>query len=96
MCYNTSGVKKYALLAQLDRASDYGSEGQGFEFSAARQLKEKPCVSKETYGFFLFASYIKANYDDYLDANGNNITIIQLFVKVEINCVYSYKPCRQL
>ena len=28
---------KYAPLAQLDRASDYGSEGQGFEFSAARQ-----------------------------------------------------------
>ena len=28
---------KYVPLAQLDRASDYGSEGQGFEFSAARQ-----------------------------------------------------------
>ena len=28
---------KNAPLAQLDRASGYGPEGQGFEFSAARQ-----------------------------------------------------------
>ena len=28
-----------ALVAQLDRASDYGSEGWGFESSRARRLK---------------------------------------------------------
>ena len=35
-CYN-SKVLGYVPLAQLDRASDYGSEGRGFESSAARQ-----------------------------------------------------------
>ncbi len=36
-------VVKYAPLAQLDRASDYGSEGQGFEFSAARHNLKAVC-----------------------------------------------------
>ena len=30
----------FAPLAQLDRASDYGSGGWGFEFSRARHLRE--------------------------------------------------------
>ena len=30
-CANILGQKKYALLAQLDRASGYGPEGRGFE-----------------------------------------------------------------
>ena len=30
----------YALVAQLDRASDYGSEGREFESSPARQKKK--------------------------------------------------------
>jgi hypothetical protein len=32
----------FAPLAQLDRASDYGSEGREFESSAARHLKLRP------------------------------------------------------
>ena len=31
---------KYAFLAQLDRVSDYESEGQGFESLRARHIKE--------------------------------------------------------
>ena len=31
------GSKKYALIAQLDRASGYGPEGREFESSSARQ-----------------------------------------------------------
>ena len=31
-----------ALVAQLDRASDYGSEGCEFESRRARQLKKTP------------------------------------------------------
>ena len=32
--------KKYAPVAQLDRAPDYGSGGQGFESSRARHLNQ--------------------------------------------------------
>lgn len=32
--------KRYAPLAQLDRASDYESEGQRFKSSRARQIAE--------------------------------------------------------
>ncbi len=36
---NDSRVVRLAPVAQLDRASDYGSEGQGFESSRAHQTK---------------------------------------------------------
>ena len=39
--YNSQADRRHASLAQLDRASGYGPEGQGFEFSTARQ-KEIP------------------------------------------------------
>ena len=41
MGYNNKAVKQtvYALVAQLDRVSDYESEGQGFESLRARQKK---------------------------------------------------------
>ena len=32
--------KRYAPVDQLDRSSDYGSEGWGFEFSRAHQKKD--------------------------------------------------------
>ena len=38
--YNLVWNTRYAPVAQLDRASDYGSEGQGFEFSRARHSLE--------------------------------------------------------
>ena len=39
--YNSQADRKYASLAQLDRASGYGPEGQGFEFSTAHQPEPK-------------------------------------------------------
>ena len=45
--YNSQADRRHASLAQLDRASGYGPEGQGFEFSTAHQ--PEPTGS----GFFL-------------------------------------------
>ena len=42
-------LTRYVPLAQLDRASDYGSEGREFESSAARQIPEDKIV----FGFLL-------------------------------------------
>ena len=41
ICSATKAVKSYVPVAQLDRASDYGSEGWGFESLQARQLLKK-------------------------------------------------------
>ena len=40
---------KYAPVAQLDRVSDYGSEGQGFESSRARQKYFLPIIIINIY-----------------------------------------------
>ena len=44
----------FAPLAQLDRASDYGSEGREFESSAARHFKLRPQHRLSAGAFFLF------------------------------------------
>ena len=44
-----------ALVAQLDRASDYGSEGCEFESRRAHQNQNTPAV------FFLFYWFFKEN-----------------------------------
>ena len=43
----------HALVAQLDRVSDYESEGQGFESLPARQKK----TSVKTDVFFVLCQY---------------------------------------
>ena len=47
---------RYAPLAQLDRASGYGPEGQGFESLAACQGNHRFCL--EIGGFSLFLGYL--------------------------------------
>ena len=59
--YNSQADRRHASLAQLDRASGYGPEGQGFEFSTAHQPEPKGS------GFFLrsvfdVTVYKTANY----------------------------------
>ncbi len=44
-------AQRKAPVAQLDRASDYESEGQGFE-SLRVYHSQKPCNSKGYRGFF--------------------------------------------
>ena len=39
MYYHIMCSFRYAPVAQLDRASDYGSEGCGFDFCRARQVE---------------------------------------------------------
>lgn len=41
-CIKVFVKQKDALVAQLDRASDYGSEGCEFESRRVRQLKKQP------------------------------------------------------
>ena len=48
----------YALLAQLDRASGYGPEGQGFESLRACQKPRNRKVS----GFFLYLKMFRERY----------------------------------
>ena len=50
LLYFSTQRVRYALLAQLDRASGYGPEGQGFESLRACQKPRNRKVS----GFFLF------------------------------------------
>ncbi len=49
--YNSQAERKHASLAQLDRASGYGPEGRGFEFSMAHH--KKPLVLFNTGGLFV-------------------------------------------
>ena len=51
LCYYSLAVKN-ARLAQLDRASGYGPEGQGFESLIACQ--RKPLDLKKSGGFWCF------------------------------------------
>ena len=44
--------KRYAPVDQLDRSSDYGSEGWGFEFSRAHQKKKDICFGIFYYYWF--------------------------------------------
>ena len=55
----------FAPLAQLDRASDYGSEGREFESSAARHLKLRPqhLSSAGAFCFFRFVGNRFGNGD---------------------------------
>ena len=48
-----------ALLAQLDRVSGYGPEGQGFESLTARHKKTR--LHESVTLFFLYGSIIKEN-----------------------------------
>ncbi len=47
---------QYVPVAQLDRASDYGSEGRGFESSRARYGKRPDVAQRDDVGAF-FVSY---------------------------------------
>lgn len=49
---------EYVPLAQLDRASDYGSEGREFESSAARQNKTTTFYRKLSFYFVKFIASI--------------------------------------
>ena len=40
--HNEDAVHKHAPVAQLDRVSDYESEGRRFESSRARQISTRP------------------------------------------------------
>ena len=53
---------RYAPLAQLDRVSGYGPEGQGFESLAACQRKENP-ETVEVSGFSLFINALRRFID---------------------------------
>ena len=54
--------RKNAHVAQLDRASDYGSEGRGFESSRAYP-NPKPCIAATCCdaGLFYFGVILRAN-----------------------------------
>ena len=55
-CTNISRL--YALVAQLDRVSDYGSEGCGFDFCRARQMDgRRTCDGR----FFTISFYAEVN-----------------------------------
>jgi hypothetical protein len=43
----------WAPVAQLDRASDYGSEGWGFESLRARRVAKSPCTAKQYRDFII-------------------------------------------
>jgi hypothetical protein len=49
--------EKHVPVAQLDRASDYGSEGREFESSRARDKKSRNWPSKLISGFFTLGGY---------------------------------------
>ena len=51
ICGNILGQNPIALLAQLDRVSGYGPEGQGFESLTARHKKTR---SHESVTLFFF------------------------------------------
>ena len=56
--YNNKAVpNSYALVAQLDRVSDYESEGQGFESLRARQTCGEQFAHRR---FFLFIGFVPA------------------------------------
>ena len=51
MCYDIKVVKRQAPLAQLDRASGYGPEGQGFESLTACQKQQLSSLMKAAVSF---------------------------------------------
>ena len=51
-----------APVAQLDRASDYGSEGREFESSPARHLKSKPYGNLHRRAFVFFVPQLSLCY----------------------------------
>ncbi len=59
--YNSQAERKHASLAQLDRASGYGPEGRGFEFSMAHQILP---ISLMKVGNIFLLFFIKVQQKD--------------------------------
>ncbi len=49
--YQMRQKSAFALLAQLDRVTDYESVGQGFESLAAHQIKRETSISLSLFLF---------------------------------------------
>ncbi len=66
-------LKKPAPVAQLDRASDYGSEGRGFKSSRARQIEKiKPRIIAGFFAVYVFITLLTAGtkwFDFVLEAD---------------------------
>ena len=61
--YKLSVESQFAPLAQLDRASGYGPEGQGFESLTACQLNKTPAVIEIAGVFISQFSVLHAVYN---------------------------------
>ena len=62
-------IQKYGFVAQLNRASDYGSEGSGFESQRSHRLKRK--TSFVFLFFFVRPAWVYSNERKFLSRPNN-------------------------
>ena len=62
-------IQKYGFVAQLNRASDYGSEGSGFESQRSHRLKRK--TSFVFLFFFVRPAWVYSNGRKFLSRPNN-------------------------